>query len=141
MVAIAENSTLSALLPIIATTAAVPVAMIVVGAGITLSSVVYALYQHHQGASAQTVSALNLDFSPFLWEIEVWNQVKIVIADAVVENGDPPPRGKREAISLSFTRLDIQFSRFCTQNLSAARSTRQTARKLIPNLRRRCRMD
>jgi hypothetical protein len=70
MVAIAENSTLSALLPVIATTAVVPLALIVVGAGITLSSVVFGLYQHHQGKSAQTISALNLDFSPFLWEIE-----------------------------------------------------------------------
>jgi hypothetical protein len=70
MVAIAENSTLSAILPVVAATSAVPIALIVVGAGVMLSSVVFALYQHHQGPSAKTISALNLDFSPFLWEIE-----------------------------------------------------------------------
>jgi hypothetical protein len=65
--------------------------------------------------------------------IKVWKQVGQVISgdDVPVEGGEQPPRGKREAISLLFTRLDIQFKRFCSKNLSASIETRGSARMIV----------
>ncbi|KAL3894742.1 MAG: hypothetical protein SGCHY_005097, partial [Lobulomycetales sp.] len=133
MVTLAENSTLSAVLPVMATTAAVPLALIAVGAGITLGSVVFALYRHLESYAAQSISALNLDFSPFLWEIEVWKQVEQVIRgddnlEQYHDDTDPALKSKRDAIGALFARLDVRFSKYCTRNLADAKAVRGQAR-------------
>lgn len=81
LIALAENSSLSTILPAAAVGAAVPIALITVGSCIIVSSVVFALYQYYEARSASAVSALNLDFSPFLWELETWKHVRSIILD------------------------------------------------------------
>lgn len=147
-IAIAENSSLSTILPgisstlyslAIASTAAVPVALIAIGVSITLASVVWGLYNFWHASSARTLSALNLDFSPFLWEIELWDRVQTIVSGysipasvivGVSESSDSldAPKDKRSAIVSLFSRLDIQFAKFCESNLSAATRVRKDAR-------------